>query len=89
MANVIPKLTMPVLLIQGDRDPGQKPQEYMTSADLLPAGRVAIVNTDHFIHAEDPHLVADLARELFENGNANRPNMVFAHPVSFQYPVKD
>ncbi|MEO0387414.1 MAG: alpha/beta hydrolase, partial [Pseudomonadota bacterium] len=64
MANVIPKLTMPVLLIQGDRDPGQKPQEYMTSADLLPDGRVAIVNTNHFIHAEDPHLVADLAREL-------------------------
>lgn len=87
--HVIPKMTMPVLLIQGDRDPAQKAEEYMTSADLLPDARVAIVNTNHFIHAEDPHLVADLARELFENGNANRPDMVFSHPVNFQFPVKE
>lgn len=89
MANVIDKMTMPVLLIQGDRDPGQRPEEYLTSADLLPDARVAIVNTNHFIHAEDPHLVADLARELFINGNANRPEMVFTHPVTFQFPVKE
>lgn len=87
--NVIPKMTMPVLLIQGDRDPGQKAEEYMTSADLLPDGRVAIVNANHFIHAEDPHVVADLARELFTNGNANRPEMVFSAPVNFQFPVKE
>lgn len=87
--NVIPKMIMPVLLIQGDRDPGQKAEEYMTSADLLPDGRVAIVNTNHFIHAEDPHVVADLARELFTNGNANRPEMVFSAPVNFQFPVKE
>ncbi|MEM9428569.1 MAG: alpha/beta hydrolase [Pseudomonadota bacterium] len=89
MANVIPKMTMPVLFVQGDRDPGQKAEEYLTSADLLPDARVAIVNTNHFIHAEDPHLVADLARELFQNGNTNRPQKVFSHPVSFQFPVKD
>ena len=88
-AHVIPKMTMPVLLIQGDRDPAQKAEEYMTSADVLPDARVAIVNTNHFIHAEDPHLVADLARELFEHGNTNRPDMVFSHPVNFQFPVKD
>lgn len=89
MENVIPKMTMPVLLIQGDHDPGQKAEEYMTSADLLPDARVAIVGANHFLHAEDPHMVADLARELFENGNQNRSAMVFSHPVSFQFPAKN
>lgn len=89
MEHVIPEMTMPVLLIQGDHDPGQKAEEYMTSADLLPDARVAIVGANHFLHAEDPHMVADLARELFENGNRNRPEMVFSHPVSFQFPAKN
>ncbi|MEL6167468.1 MAG: alpha/beta hydrolase [Pseudomonadota bacterium] len=89
MENVIPKMTMPVLIVQGDRDPGQKPEEYYRSAEVLPDARVAIVNTNHFIHAEDPHLVADLARELFENGNANRSAMIFSHPVNFQFPVRE
>lgn len=89
MENVIPLMTMPVLLVQGDRDPGQKPEEYYRSAKVLPNARVALVNTNHFIHAEDPHLVADLARELFENGHANRPDMVFTHPVNFQFPLKE
>lgn len=86
---VIPKMTMPVLLIQGTDDPGQKAEEYMTSADLLPDARVALVAANHFLHAEDPHMVADLARELFLNGNANRPDMVFTHPVTFQFPAKE
>ncbi|MEO1700635.1 MAG: alpha/beta hydrolase [Pseudomonadota bacterium] len=89
MENVIPKMTMPVLLIQGTDDPGQKAQEYMTSADLLPDARVALVAANHFLHAEDPHMVADLARELFVNGNANRTDMVFTHPVNFQFPAKN
>ena len=89
MENVIPKMTMPVLLIQGTDDPGQKAEEYMTSADLLPDGRVALVSANHFLHAEDPHMVADLARELFTNGNANRSDMVFTHPVNFQFPAKN
>ncbi|MEJ8563575.1 alpha/beta hydrolase [Yoonia sp. GPGPB17] len=33
MENVIPKMTMPVLLVQGTDDPGQKAEEYMTSAE--------------------------------------------------------
>ena len=89
MKSVIPNMTMPVLLIQGTDDPGQKAEEYMTSADLLPDGRVALVAANHFLHAEDPHMVADLARELFKNGNQNRPDMVFSHPVSFQFPAKN
>ena len=89
MENVIPKMTMPVLLIQGTDDPGQKAEEYMSSADLLPDARVALVAANHFLHAEDPHMVADLARELFVNGNANRTDMVFTHPVTFQFPAKN
>ncbi|MEO0384179.1 MAG: alpha/beta hydrolase [Pseudomonadota bacterium] len=89
MENVIPKMTMPVLLIQGTDDPGQQAEEYMTSADLLPDARVALVAANHFLHAEDPHMVADLARELFVNGNANRTDMVFTHPVTFQFPAKN
>jgi len=87
-ANVLPKMTMPVLLIQGILDPGQKAEEYAKSAEVIPDARVALVGTNHFIHAEDPHLVADLARELFENGNTNRPEMVFTHPVNFQFPAR-
>lgn len=89
MENVLPKMTMPVLLIQGTDDPGQKAEEYMTSANLLPDARVALVAANHFLHAEDPHMVADLARELFINGNANRTDMVFTHPVTFQFPAKN
>ncbi|MEM9709862.1 MAG: alpha/beta hydrolase [Pseudomonadota bacterium] len=89
MEQVIPKMTMPVLLIQGTDDPGQKAEEYMTSANLLPDGRVALVAANHFLHAEDPQMVADLARELFTNGNTRRPNMVFTHPVNFQFPAKN
>ena len=87
-ANVFAKMTMPVLLIQGVLDPGQKAEEYYKSAGVIPDARVALVDTNHFIHAEDPHLVADLARELFENGNANRPEMLFSHPVNFQFPAR-
>lgn len=89
MENVVERMTMPVLFIQGVLDPGQKAEEYYRSADILPDGRVAVVNTNHFIHAEDPHLVADLARELFTHGNTNRPDKVFSHPVNFQFPRKD
>ncbi|MEM7718465.1 MAG: alpha/beta hydrolase [Pseudomonadota bacterium] len=87
-ANVLPKMTMPVLLIQGTLDPGQKPEEYANSANVIPDARVALVGTNHFIHAEDPHLVAELAHELFTNGNINRPDMVFSHPVNFQFPAR-
>lgn len=63
-------------------------EEYMTSAYLIPGGRVALVPANHFLPAEDPYVVADLARELFINGNANRPDIVFSYPVSFQFPAK-
>ncbi|MEL7025349.1 MAG: alpha/beta hydrolase [Pseudomonadota bacterium] len=65
LRHTIPNLTMPVFIVQGDDDPGQHPEEYAYSAGLLPHGKVVIVDANHFIHAEKPELVADLARELF------------------------
>lgn len=67
MKNTLPNMTMPVYLVQGDDDPGQHPEEYAKSANLLPQGRVIIVDANHFIHTEKPELVASLARTLFES----------------------
>ena len=66
MANTIQNMTMPTFIVQGDDDPGQHPEEYFRSAELIPNGRVVIVDANHFIHTEQPELVADLARELFQ-----------------------
>ena len=89
MANTVPKMTMPVLIVQGTRDPGQHAEEYFRSADVIPNGRVVLVDANHFIHTEDPKLVADLARDLFENLNTNRTKKISTHPVDFLYPEKD
>ncbi|MEL7548150.1 MAG: alpha/beta hydrolase [Pseudomonadota bacterium] len=89
MANTVPKMTMPVLIVQGIRDPGQHAEEYFRSADVIPNGRVVLVDANHFIHTEDPKLVAELARDLFENLNANRTRKISTHPVEFLYPEKD
>ncbi|MEM8814244.1 MAG: alpha/beta hydrolase [Pseudomonadota bacterium] len=66
MENTVQNMTMPVLFLQGDDDPGQHPEEYYRSASLVPDGRVVIVNQNHFIHTENPELVARLAREVIE-----------------------
>ncbi|MEM7583573.1 MAG: alpha/beta hydrolase [Acidobacteriota bacterium] len=87
--NTIPNMTMPVVLLQGIRDPGQHAEEYYRAADLLPNGRVVLVDANHFIHTEDPDLVARLAHELFEAKNRNRPHKVSSEPVNFIYPEKD
>lgn len=56
---------------------------------MIPNCRVVIVDANHFIHAEDPKLVARLAQDLFENRNLNRPDKVSFAPVNFLYPVKE
>ncbi|MEM6514097.1 MAG: alpha/beta hydrolase [Pseudomonadota bacterium] len=65
MQNTVQNMTMPVVFLQGDDDPGQHPEEYYRSASLVPNGRVIIVDQNHFIHTENPELVAQIARELF------------------------
>lgn len=89
MKNTVPKMTMPVVLLQGSRDPAQRLEEYFRSADLLPNGRVVIVDANHFIHAEDPAAVARIARNLFEFMNANRPQKISYETVSFIHPEKE
>jgi pimeloyl-ACP methyl ester carboxylesterase len=88
LANTIPKMTMPVVIMQGIRDPGQHAEEYFSAPDLIPNGRVVLVDANHFIHTEDPKLVARVARQLFKFKNQNRPNKISSEPVSFLYPEK-
>ena len=64
LAQVFPRMTMPVVFMQGADDPGQRPEEYWETADLVPNGAVLIVDANHFIQAEKPELVADAARDL-------------------------
>lgn len=88
MANTVPKMTMPVVIMQGTRDPAQKPEEYFRSADLLPNGRVVFVDTNHFIHTEAPEVVSRVARDLFRFKNSNRADLVSFEPSEFIYPEK-
>ncbi|MEM6536449.1 MAG: alpha/beta hydrolase [Pseudomonadota bacterium] len=81
-------MTMPVVIMQGIRDPGQHPEEYFDAPDLIPNGRVVFVDGNHFIHTEDPKLVARGARQLFRFKNAKRPNKISLEQVSFIYPEK-
>jgi len=88
LESTIPNMTMPVVILQGIRDPGQHPEEYYGAPDLLPNGRVVFVDANHFIHTEDPQTVARIARNLFERKNEDRPNKVSSEPVTFIYPEK-
>lgn len=66
LAEVFPRMTMPVVFLQGQHDPGQRPEEYWETAKMVPDGEVLIVDANHFIQAEKPKLVADVARDLFD-----------------------
>ncbi|MEM7696506.1 MAG: alpha/beta hydrolase [Pseudomonadota bacterium] len=66
LAEVFPRMTMPVVFMQGADDPGQRPEEYWRTAEMVPNGKVLIVDTNHFIQAENPAVVAEAARDLFE-----------------------
>ncbi|MEO0341843.1 MAG: alpha/beta hydrolase [Pseudomonadota bacterium] len=86
MANSIPNMTMPVLILQGVHDPGQHPEEYSRSADVIENGRVVFVEANHFIHTEAPETVAHLARNLFQKKNADRTEKISWEPVEFAHP---
>ncbi|TQV77899.1 alpha/beta fold hydrolase [Denitrobaculum tricleocarpae] len=66
LAEVFPRMTMPVIFMQGAHDPGQRPEEYWRTAQVVPNGKVQIVDANHFIQAEKPKIVADAARDLFD-----------------------
>ena len=66
LAEVFPRMNMPVLFMQGIHDPGQHPEEYWRTAEMVPHGQVLLVDTNHFIQAENPALVAETARDFFD-----------------------
>ncbi|MEM7059625.1 MAG: alpha/beta hydrolase [Pseudomonadota bacterium] len=66
LTEVFPNMNMPVVFMQGAHDPGQRPEEYWRTAELVPNGKVLIVDANHFIQAEDPEIVAETARALFD-----------------------
>ncbi|WP_196255717.1 alpha/beta fold hydrolase [Micromonospora sp. WMMD558] len=53
-ARLFAAMTMPVLFLQGSRDPGQQPSEYETVSDEVPDGRLVFVDAGHFFHLEAP-----------------------------------
>lgn len=87
--STIPNMSMPVVLLQGVRDPGQHAEEYFRSASSIANGRVVLVDANHFVHTEDPGLVARVAHRLFKNKNDDRPARISSEPVNFLYPEKD
>lgn len=66
LAEVFPRMGMPVLFLQGAHDPGQHPEEYADTASMVPHGRVIIADASHFPHTEKPEMVADIARAFFD-----------------------
>ena len=51
------KMSMPTLVLQGELDPGQRPEEYANTTDWLARGRVQFIEAGHFLHLERPELV--------------------------------
>ena len=64
MTGLFAAMTMPVLFLQGRHDPGQQPAEYDTVTDEVTDGRLQFVDAGHFLHLEEPTLVADAIREF-------------------------
>ncbi|MEL6207889.1 MAG: hypothetical protein AAFR47_21660, partial [Pseudomonadota bacterium] len=54
----------------------QSPRTTSAIAELPPDAPVATGATTYFVHAEHPRLLADLSRELFENGKVDKPDTV-------------
>ncbi|MEM9217231.1 MAG: alpha/beta hydrolase [Cyanobacteria bacterium P01_F01_bin.150] len=48
------KMTMPVLFLQGIRDPGQHPEEYKNTPNFVTSGRVQFIDGNHFFHLGAP-----------------------------------
>ena len=57
-------MTMPVLFLQGAKDPGQQPHEYETVTDEVANGHLQFVELGHFLHLEDPRVVNAAIRDF-------------------------
>ena len=58
------KMTMPVLFLQGNKDPGQRPQEYENTADFVANGRVQFIDGNHFFQLCDPGAATSAMRSF-------------------------
>lgn len=65
---LIETMTMPILFMQGEVDPGQKPAEYEETAEIFPneANEVVILEgAAHFTASEQPEVVSAYIRSFF------------------------
>lgn len=56
------RMTMPVLFLQGNRDPGQHPEEYENTPDFVANGRVQFIDGNHFFQLCDPEATTNAMR---------------------------
>ena len=54
MNGLFAAMTMPVLFLQGELDPGQKPIEYATVTGEVANGHLKFLHGGHFFHLEIP-----------------------------------
>lgn len=59
------KMTMPVLFLQGKFDPGQHPEEYVSTPDFVTNGRVQFIDGNHFFQLGDSSDAATAAMRAF------------------------
>ncbi len=62
-------MTMPVLFLQGARDPGQQPSEYDTVTAEVAMGELQFVDAGHFLHLEDPTTVTEVIRSYLRRSD--------------------
>ncbi|WP_299218641.1 alpha/beta hydrolase [uncultured Aquimarina sp.] len=65
MKNLIQYMDMPILFLQGSKDPAQREEEYAYSATLIPDGHVKFVDANHFTHMEAPEEVSQIIKDFF------------------------
>ncbi len=66
---LIKTMTMPILFLQGEFDPGQKPEEYENTAEFFPNENNEVVileGAGHFIASEQPEFVSAYIRTFFK-----------------------
>lgn len=66
---LIETMTMPILFLQGEFDPGQHPEEYENTAEFFPNENNEVVileGAGHFIASEQPHIVGAYIRTFFK-----------------------
>ncbi|MEO0511251.1 MAG: alpha/beta hydrolase [Verrucomicrobiota bacterium] len=66
---LITTMTMPILFLQGELDPGQHPEEYENTAEFFPNENNEVVileSAAHFTASEQPHIVSAYIRTFFK-----------------------